>query len=337
MKKILLLLLISCFVKQTAQTKLSIMFYNCENFFDTIHNPITKNDEFNPSAESQWNTKKYKNKINHITQVFDSIGIDKNWPDIIGLCEIENITVLNDLINKNTLNNKNYKALVSTGLDERGINVGFIYNQKKFDCIASSEINATNIQLGDYKTRNILQIELKFKQTNEIIYFFINHWPSRRDGETVTEVKRIYAAQVLKENITKLLAKNNNSKIIIMGDLNDTPLNTSVLNELKAVETPKENTAELFNPYYEKAKANKGTHENRGKWQLFDQIILSQGFLKTKGLKYKQGNAFIMDKNFVMFNNKKTGEIKPNRTYGSHFKYYNGYSDHLAVYIALEY
>jgi len=316
---------------------LTVAFYNVENFFDTVDDPKTSDEEFLPNSLSKWDETKYLNKIKRIAQVLDSTVDGVALPDAIGFCEVENKEVLNDLIFKSNLKARKYISICTTGLDTRGINVGFIFDSSVFNLMSSGELNATNALLPDYKTRNILFVTLKFKSTNELIYFFINHWPSRRDGELETEAKRIYAAQTLRNKINEIQQQDPNAKVIVMGDLNDNPTNNSILKTLLANSFPKEGSNELFNPYFELNANKQGSHYCDGVWEVFDNIILSQGFLNTKGLHYKKDNAFIQNKDFVLFKNYKTGEQRPNRTYGNFNKYFNGYSDHLAVYVKLEY
>lgn len=316
-----------------AQKELTVMFYNCENFFDTFDDPKTKDEEFLPNSEMQWDIKKYNNKIKRLAEVMDSTVAGIGLPDVIGVCEIENKTVLTDLVAKSNLKNRNYKSIVSTGLDERGINVGLMYDETIFKFESSEELNATNPEIEDYKTRNILCVNLTHRTSGEIFYFFVNHWPSRRDGEKETEAKRLYAAKILKAKINSLQLKNPKVKLIAMGDFNDTPINNSIFNTLQANSKPKAN--ELLNPFLEYSKHEQGTHYYQGKWQMFDQIIMSPSCTNGKQYNFKTRNAFILKKDFVLFKNYKTGEVKPNRTYGPGNKYYNGYSDHLAVYIKL--
>jgi predicted extracellular nuclease len=320
-----------------AQKNMTVAFYNVENFFDTVDDPQTQDQEYLPDSPYKWDQTKYQNKIKRISQVIDSTAAGAELPDVVGFCEIENNQVLKDLVSKSTLKSKKYATLSSTGLDTRGINVGFIFNKSIFDFVSSEELNATNASLPNYKTRNILFVTLKLKATSDIVYFFVNHWPSRRDGESATESKRIYAAQILRKKISELQKQNAQAKIIVMGDLNDTPNNRSVLKILSANGNPKKESNELLNPYFELQTKKLGSHYHEGEWNLFDNIIVSQGLLASKGLMYKTGNAFILKKDFVLFKNYKTGEEKPNRTFGGNKKYFNGYSDHLAVYIKLYY
>lgn len=335
MNKLLALLFMAVVISPLAsQNTLTAVFYNCENFFDTVDNPNTQDEEYLPNAETKWDNKKYINKIKRISQVLDSTVFGVGIPDVMGFCEIENVTVLNDLIKYSQLKSRTYKTLASTGADTRGINVGFIYDEKLFSLVLSEEISATDPAIPNYKTRNILHVQLKHINTNQLFSFFVNHWSSRRDGEKETEPKRLYAAKQLRAKIEEEEKKNPGIKIIAMGDFNDTPTNKSLSKILKAVDKPKL-TDELLNPFALIKDAEIGTHFHAGKWQIFDQIILNQNCLNGNSLKFKSGNAFILNKDFVMFKNTRTGEVKPNRTYGPGNRYFNGYSDHLAVYLVL--
>lgn len=319
-----------------SQKNLTVMFYNVENFFDYTDNPKTQDEEFLPASEKKWDHFKYQNKINRISQVIDSSVTGIDLPALVGFCEIENNQVIKDLISKSKLKSKPYESLCTTGLDSRGINVGLMYDKNIFDLIDSEELNAIYPVLPDNKTRNILYVTLKFKATEELIYVFVNHWPSRREGEKETEPRRMHAAKVVRTKIDELLKKNQEVKVIVMGDFNDTPKNKSVFNILKANGTPKAHLGELLNPYIIYENNGEGTHINNGEWHVFDSIILSGGFLLNKKLNYKTNNAFILKKDFLLFKDYNTGFIKPNRTYGG-VKYFNGYSDHLAVYLKLDY
>jgi predicted extracellular nuclease len=314
---------------------ITVAFYNVENFFDTVDDPETQDEEFLPDSLSEWDKKKYQNKINNIAKVISTTTHDGRLPDAVGFCEIENETVIKDLVAKSNLKKRKYLCICSTGQDTRGINVGFIYDCSVFDLIGSEELNVVNDNLPYYRTRNVLFVTLKHKATDETVYFFINHWPSRRDGEELTEPKRIYAARILREKIDELLAKEKEAKVIIMGDLNDSPRNKSILKVLKANSSPVNN--ELLNPYLKLYDNKQGSHVRDGVWELFDNIILSRAFLNGKGLHFKKDNAAILNKDFVLFKNHITGAQKPNRTYGADNKYFNGFSDHLAVYVKLGY
>lgn len=317
-----------------AQKNITVALYNCENFFDTKDDPTKNDDEFLPTSKLKWDNERYMNKLTKIAQVLDSTVAGEALPSIIGLVEIENIEVLNDLIAKSQFANKNYQALCTDSPDERSIDVGLLYDKSQFKLIEFKEINATNSNLGDYKTRNILYAVLKTKK-GDVMHVFVNHWPSRRNGEQESEPRRVYAAQQVRTKINEIQAKDINAKVIVMGDFNDHPNNKSILEELLAKENPTDKN-DLYNPYFALDAAKQGTHYYDKEWRVLDQIIISQGLIKSKkGLAYKPNSASILKKEFVLYKNSKTGEERPNRTYSGE-KYHNGYSDHLAVYLMLD-
>lgn len=326
-------MLIGACIAQT-QKPITVTLYNCENFFDTKDDPNKKDDEFLPESPMKWDETRYMNKLTKIAQVLDSTVAGEGLPQLVGLVEVENKEVLDELLSKSQFKNKPYASLCTDSPDERSIDVGLLYDKSIFTLIDFKEINATNASLGDYKTRNILFATLK-ATNGDVFHVFVNHWPSRRDGEKESEPKRVYAAEQVRNKINELQKKDKNAKIIVMGDLNDHPDNNSVLNTLKANDKPKDKS-ELYNAYYTLDKEKQGTHYYDKEWRVLDQIIVSQGLLNAKkGYKFKPKNAFILKKDFVLFKNTKTGEVKPNRTYSGE-KYHNGYSDHLSVYITLE-
>jgi len=336
LKSLLLPSFMLCALLNVAQTKtpVTVAFYNCENFFDTKDDPNKKDDEFLPEAAAKWDDTRYNNKIQKVAQVLDSTVAGPALPNLIGLVEIENNNVLQDLISKSQFASKNYGSLSTDSPDERSIDCGLLYDKSVFTSVDFKELNATNPALGDYKTRNILFATLKVIN-GDVFYVFVDHWPSRREGEKESEPRRIYAAQQVRNKIDELQKKDAKAKIIVMGDFNDHPDNTSILTTLKANDAPKDK-GDLYNAYYTLDKAKQGTHYYDKEWRVLDQIMVSQGLLNAKkGYSFDPKNAHILRKDFVLYKNAKTGEEKPSRTYGPENKYYNGYSDHLAVYVEL--
>lgn len=319
-----------------AQTKspITVAFYNCENFFDTKDDPNKKDDEYLPEAATKWDETRYNNKIQRVAQVLDSTVAGPALPNLVGLVEIENNEVLQDLLSKSQFSTKSYGSLATDSPDERSIDCGLLYDKSVFTLVDFKELNATNSALGDYKTRNILFATLK-ATNGDVFYVFVNHWPSRREGEKESEPRRIFAAQQVRDKINELQKKDPKAKVIVMGDFNDHPDNNSILNTLKANDTPKEK-GDLYNAFYTLDKEKQGTHFYNKEWRVLDQIIVSQGLWNAKkGYSFNPKNAHILRKDFVLFKNAKTGEEKPNRTFGAESKYFNGYSDHLAIYIEL--
>lgn len=328
--------LVLCSFVNVAQTKapITVAFYNCENFFDTKDDPKKKDDEYLPEAASKWDETRYNNKLQKVAQVLDSTVAGPALPNLVGLVEIENNEVLQDLLAKSQFSTKSYGSLATDSPDERSIDCGLLYDKSVFSLVDFKELNATNSSLGDYKTRNILFATLK-ATNGDVFYVFVNHWPSRREGEKESEPRRIYAAEQVRNKINELQKKDPKAKVIVMGDFNDHPDNSSILNTLKANDTPKEK-GDLYNAFYTLDKEKQGTHYYNKEWRVLDQIIVSQGLWNAKkGYSFDPKNAHILRKDFVLFKNAKTGEERPNRTYGSENKYFNGYSDHLAIYVEL--
>ncbi|MDF2452091.1 MAG: hypothetical protein K0S26_1595 [Bacteroidota bacterium] len=318
-----------------SQTKepITVAFYNCENFFDTKNDPNKKDDEFLPESPMKWDDTRFMNKLNKVAQVLDSTVSGPGLPALVGLVEIENKEVLEELVSKSQFKEKPYGVLSTDSPDERSIDCGLLYDKTVFTLVDFKELNATNPALGDYKTRNVLFATLK-AVNGDIIYVFVNHWPSRREGEKESEPRRIYAAEQVRNKINELQKKDAKSKVIVMGDFNDHPDNNSILNTLKASDKPKDK-GDLYNAYQTLDAAKQGTHYYDKEWRVLDQIIVSQGFINAKkGYRFDPKNAHILKKDFVLFKNNKTGEEKPNRTYSGE-KYFNGYSDHLSIYITL--
>ena len=324
------------FAATFAQTKnqITVAFYNCENFFDTKDDPNKKDDEFLPESAMKWDETRFMNKLQKVAQVLDSTVAGPGLPALVGLVEVENQEVLEELVSKSQFKDKSYGVLCTNSPDERSIDCGLLYDKSIFTLVDFKELNATNPLIGDYKTRNILFATLK-ATNGDVMYVFVNHWPSRREGEKESEPRRVYAAEQVRTKINELQKKDPKAKVIVMGDFNDHPDNNSILNTLKASDKPKDK-GDLYNAYQTLDAAKQGTHYFDKEWRVLDQIIVSQGFIGAKkGYKFDTKHAYILKKDFVLFKNAKTGEEKPSRTYSGE-KYYNGYSDHLSVYITLE-
>jgi predicted extracellular nuclease len=320
---------------QTNSNLISVVFYNVENLFDTINSPTHNDDEFTPKGTKKWDSKKYHEKLNHIAQVM--IGINPNLPEIIGLCEIENIHVLNDLINHTDLKKGNYVIIHQESPDKRGIDVALLYKRNEFKMLQKEFLTINFPNDDSTKTRDILYFK-GLGANNDTLNIFVNHWPSRWGGEKETNHKRIEAAKTLKTKSNDILQKNKNAKIVIMGDFNDSPLNESVYQLLSAKnQWCQQNEKDFFNLAFEQhITGDIGSHYYKGEWSMLDQIIVSYPLLKSeKGFSAENQLISIFQPDWLFYEVKKTGEKIPNRTYGGN-NYYGGYSDHLPVFIKLK-
>lgn len=303
------LFLISCNAQKTER----IAFYNVENLFDTINGP-NNDEEFLPKGKKEWNSERYNTKIDHINQIICGL----KTPMLMGLCEIENKDVIEDIIHNNK-KLKHYKPIHFNSLDARGIDVGLIYNTKKLTLLDKGLIRFNLPEQDTPTSRDILWAKLSYK--NEVFYTMVNHWPSRRGGTEKSAPKRIKAATKAKEFIDSLLSIDINTKVILMGDLNDYLSNRSVtkLQEIMTSCITKES-----NQYG-------GTNSYRGQWNILDHIMISNGFQNMK-LRIKPESGKIYSPDYLITEYK--GNKVPFRTYGGS-KYLEGYSDHLPVYIEL--
>lgn len=315
-----------------------LMFYNTENLFDTFDDTLKIDESFLPTGDHYWTPRKYYKKINNISKVITAIG---QWelPEIIGLCEIENRRVLEDLTKKTALKKIKYRIIHKESPDRRGIDVGLLYRPDKFFPITYKAIRVKFPFDANKPTRDILYV----KGTNiykDTLHIFINHWPSRWGGQTETDRKRQFAASVLRGKVDSIFSAEKNPYIIIMGDLNDYPTNNSVVKVLKAKTgfTKNDNFSpkKLYNlAWYLQEVKNQGSHKHKGEWGVLDQIIVSGSLLnKNNKLYTSPDNAHIFNAPFLLEqDNNYTGQ-KPFRTYIG-FKFHDGYSDHLPVYIDL--
>lgn len=322
-------------VKSTMTTKEAVIaFYNVENLFDTLDNPNTFDDDFTPEGKLKWETTRYHKKLNDLAKVISSID-STGLPLVIGFCEVENKKVVEDLISTSSLKKGKYKIVHQESPDARGIDVALVY-QENFMKIVSSDIIRINIpELDNFKTRDILYVN-GIADNDDTLHFFINHWSSRRGGKKESEFKRVFIAKKLRERVDQIFAKNINAKIIIMGDMNDEPVDNSILSALKATgnRTPADKT-ELYNLMFDKKQNGKGTYSYKGNWNMLDNIIVSQGLLSAKsGCMTGFESSGIFSPKWIQYDNPRIGSFTPNRTYGGP-NYYGGYSDHFPVYFKI--
>ncbi len=312
----------------------TVAFYNLENLFDTI-NDVNKNDEASPIMEIRFNRGKiYREKVSNMAEVVSQIGFDvtKRPPSIVGICEVENRMVVEDLISDEKLREYNYGIVHYESPDDRGIDVGLIYNKDVFKVKNSNSHDVFITDNNSSKRRNTRdQLVVSGHLDGELMHFIVNHWPSRGADET----KRIAAAEVNNFIIDSLRNKYESPKIITMGDFNDDPFDKSIkkiLGAKKNINDVKKN--DLYNPF-ETILVDEGVGSNayRDKWQLFDQIILSKPFLDKNYKDYQLYKAGVFNKSFLI--NKK-GKFKgyPFRSF-SYGTFTGGYSDHLPPYIYL--
>lgn len=303
-------------------------FYNVENLFDTLDNTVKLDDDFTPAGANHWNTERYFDKLTKLSKVVAAMG----YPDILGVCEVENDTVLKDLINETSLKNHNYQIVHFQSPDERGIDNALIYKKEHFEVTGSKNIRIDfpkEIEEG-YTSRDIIYVEGKLAG-NVVLHIFINHWPSRRGGTAESEPKRLHVATYLRQAVDEIFKTSPQANILIMGDLNDETNDKSVM-EILGANTSFDKMADgsLYNCMAGFDLKGEGSYKYRGAWNMLDNIIVSTA-LAQPGSKTRAANATIFQTDWMMYDDPKYG-IGPSRSYGGP-NYYGGYSDHLPVFV----
>lgn len=341
MKILKTLILVSCLCSISYSQKKTYMartvaFYNVENLFDTINNPLTFDDDRTPTGKDRWTTEVYKDHVDKIAYVISKIGSDitHSTPDFVGLAEIENRQVVADLIKTPHLSKGNYGIVHFDSPDARGIDVGFIYKKGVFKPTNAS-IHPLKIYKPDGKrlyTRDQLLVSGILE--GEEVHFIVNHWPSRSGGKGRSSQYREAAAALNKKIIDSLLSKNPNAKVMSMGDFNDDSTDDSFKKVLRTIgDKNKVGKGGLYNPMEKMFKQGKGTLAYQKQWNLFDQIFFTEGLLNASQGTYTFWKAGIF-KDKILLNERGDYKGLPFRSYVNG-AYTGGYSDHLPVYIIL--
>ncbi|WP_274474152.1 endonuclease/exonuclease/phosphatase family protein [Mangrovimonas aestuarii] len=312
----------------------TIAFYNLENLFDTINDPA-KYDEASPIMELKIDKQQvYKKKIKNMARVISDIGHDlsKNAPVIIGIAEIENQNVLEDLVNDSALLAFDYGIVHYDSPDLRGIDVALLYQKKWFTPINTSkhELKIYDDEKKRVYTRD--QLLVSGKLNGELIHITVNHWPSRRGGEARSKPKRMAAAKLCKSIVDSLQTIDPYAKIFIMGDLNDNPVNASLKKVLKTQHNSDDVSIKgIYNPMENLYKKGIGSNAFRDSWSLFDQILISQPLLEKDYSSFRFYKADIFNENYLTTKN---GQYKgyPKRSFANG-NFTNGYSDHFPAYV----
>ena len=312
-----------------------VVSYNLENYFDPFNDSLTNDEEFTPEGDRHWTWDKYKDKQNKIYKVLSAIG---GWelPEIVGLYEVENEFVLKDLLKSTPLKWRNYEIVHKESPDARGIDVAMLYRSDKFKLIKSEFIKIVFPFDTAKKTRDILYAKGVTKDF-DTLNIFVNHWPSRLGGQTESEMNRQAVSKILRNKIDSIFSSNPLSNIIIMGDFNDEPENTSITETLKAGHNYDSLVSgQIYNlAWHMKEKKGMGSLKYQGEWGLIDQIMVSSSLLmKTNSIYTSVDNAKVFKADFLTELDDAFIGNKPFRTFVG-FKYHGGFSDHYPIYLDL--
>jgi hypothetical protein len=312
----------------------AIGFWNVENLYDTINDVSKDDEEFTPAGSNAWNGDRYRTKLKRLAEVISKMATDAT-PDglaILGLCEIENKSVVEDLVKMPELKSRNYKIVHIEGPDVRGVDPSFIYNPNYFKVTKAVSYPVKFADTSDRKTRDILVVSGSF--VGEPLTILVNHWPSRAGGELISLPKRKIAAQTAKRIADSVMKADPTAKIMIMGDLNDDPTSPSVKELIGTYGDCKQPVeGKFFNPMEKPYKDGNGTLAWQDSWNLFDQIILNKPCVPTDYQTWQFHTVRIYNKPFLKAD---YGNFKgtPFRTYSGK-AYTGGYSDHFPVFITI--
>ncbi|MFZ2783669.1 MAG: endonuclease/exonuclease/phosphatase family protein [Sediminibacterium sp.] len=316
--------------------QLVVAFYNLENLYDTVNNPMVNDDEFIPEGAKKYTGEIYRNKLFQLATVLKDIGKthSRHGAALIGVAEIENDTVLYDLTRHFLLRAHRLKFIHFDSRDARGVDVALFYRPDLFIPLTARPLQV--VLPGGSKeaaaTRDILYV--KGYLAGELFHIYVNHWPSRRGGEVRSAPARAAAAKVARLHMDSIFLAHPSARIILMGDLNDNPTDPSICQTLKASGSVQALAKDqLFNPWVKHYLQGFGTLANRDVWGLFDQILVSKSLTDsdTNDLHFSQSLIY-----YRSFMAESSGPFKgyPMRTWEGN-NYRGGFSDHFPTYIVL--
>lgn len=314
---------------------LRILFYNVENHFDCFDDSLKLDNEFLPLGGKGWTFEKYREKAQRIGKVIMAAG-EWEFPDIIGLSEVENRFTIDGIFQFGPMNNIRYEIVHKESPDTRGIDVALIYQPERFQVLDTSFLKVCFGKDSISSTRDILYVKGTC-HTLDTLHLFVNHWPSRWGGQLNSEHKRISAAQVLRKKIDEIILNNSKAKIIIMGDFNDNPTNKSLQQVLAAKNVDNHiNNLNLYNLAFPFSQLEGiGSHKYKGKWGMVDQFIVSGALLNETGTLFCRNNDMsLFAPDFLLIPDRVYYGYKPFRTFNG-FKYQGGFSDHLPIVLDL--
>ncbi len=337
MNKPMLLLLVAIFLLANAKAQdekriFRIVSYNVENYFDTDNNPNTNDEEYLPGGHRGWNSAKYKHKQLAIAKTIAAIG---GWdaPAIVGLCEIESDKAMLDLTQNSPLKTFGYKYIHHESPDARGVDVALMYQPHLFKPFYNEALHITA-----FRTRDLLYVAGTTSTTNDTLHLFVCHFPSRLGGELESEVRRVNVAKTLRAKVDSVFNHYHKPKIVIMGDFNDYPTNSSMTEVLKAnypADDPMPHL--LYNLAFPLHNKGKGSHKFQGEWGMLDQIVVSGSLLNPTNSIYAMPTGFsVFEADFILENDEEFFGKRPFRTYNG-MRYLGGYADHLPVVLDLWY
>lgn len=335
--------------KSKAQKTQIVGFYNVENLFDTEHDEGKNDNDFLPDGFNKWTDEKYQKKLGNIAQVIASIKDEtKAWHTVLGLAEVENRKVLEDLVKQPAIADAGFEIAHKEGPDRRGVDVAFLYRPDQFDLQETRSIPYTfegsDIRFAlneeeqrNFRTRDVLMIRGTIG--GEMFAFYVAHLPSRLGGKGADQRER--GAEIIYNDAQSQMKNYPGIKIVVMGDMNDDPMDSSMTNYLHGKPSVEETGEEdFFNPFINILEDGIGSLYYRGDPCLFDIIMVNhtlvQGVTGEYSITPFKSDGYygrVFERPFMT---QQEGQYKgtPFRTF-SHGEFIGGYSDHYPTYIVL--
>lgn len=324
--KVFLALVVLCFcslnfVAQTHENSFPVIWYNVENLFDCTNDSATADDIFTPEGDKHWTTYRYWVKIKNLSKAILAVS---GWskPGLIGLCEIENEQVLEDLVYNSPLSGLKLKYIHQDSPDKRGIDVALLYNPTLFKPFSTQFLTLTDPHDLSWTSRDLLYCKGLVHEL-DTLHCFVNHWPSKYGGAVQSEPKRILASKLLIRYCDSILVQNPKAMILAMGDFNESSSEPA----LKYVE---DNGMEIL----KLNDAISGTHKYRGNWSQIDYFIISEQLKSSDMKSFSVTKHTLGDVPFLLEPDDAYSGLKPFRTYVG-YKYHGGFSDHLPIVLYL--
>jgi predicted extracellular nuclease len=323
---------IRLFSQVAADSSYRLLFYNTENFFDTSNDSLKEDDDFTPDGVMRWNPTRYNQKVKSVYKVIAAAG---GWepPALIGLCEVENRNVLNDLVYNTYLTKYEYGIVHFESNDPRGIDLAVLYRKGAVKLLGSEAMIPDGYDNSTFRTRYVLYS--KWLISDDTIHLFFNHWPSRRGGVLPGEALRNSIAEMVVQRSDSIIKTCHGlAKIIIAGDFNCTP-GDSEMQLITGEKSANENSLRFIN-LTEKLKGEiRGTYKYRGTWEMLDQVIVSESLLNSaSGIYTDYSMAGIFSSDFLLKKDNTFAGVTPFATYTG-YRYSGGFSDHLPVFLDL--
>lgn len=332
----LVLVVLNASAQERKVARHAVCFYNLENLFDTEHDEGKNDYDFLPDGSYHWTTQKYEHKLANMAKVICELGTDllPYGASIVGVSEVENDHVMEDLVNQPNMKQRGYKFIHLEGPDKRGVDCALIYNPKAFK-VEKYFHKQYVYENGDTarKTRPFLCVQGKLAGDNLTV--IVCHWPSRgAEG-----IFREYGGRQVRQLTDSIAAADPSQHIIVMGDMNDDPDNNSMAKCLGARRKIKEmGVGDFYNPWWDVLRSRgQGTLSYQGAWNLFDQIVMSQNIIEEYKTKLPSQltllNYHIFKRDYLL---QQEGKYKgtPKRT-TSGGVWLDGYSDHLPTCVYL--